>query len=316
MKKKINNSFDIDNYVTHSDQWSYLKVNYIYKKLYSKIKDLLENFFSIKILKKKNYNLQEDRISYLVSSNLKKRKILLLSKTLIPFLKKLKIYRNKSKLIKNIIDHEKIFYRNPIINNYGGIGFNNSLIMFLFFKEIKVDAIIESGVWKGYISYLVDQIFKTNKVNKFKFDINFKNILYYSKSSKYCEHDIEEYNFNSKKLNLKKSCFIFDDHVSQLNRFEFCDNLKVGFIVFDDDINFETVHSDGWPAIPTISMIKDKFFLKKIKWINSGRVAKANFSHNFNKKKLNNYLIVKAPNLSFITGYYVQSPMTFLIRVK
>ena len=92
------------------------------------------------------------------------------------------------------------------------------------------------------------------------------------------------------------------------------DNLNIPYVIFDDDINFETVHSDGWPAIPTISMIREKYFFKKIKWKNSGKIAQANFNLKFNKKNLNKYLFVTAPNISQITGYYMQSPMTFIVR--
>ena len=38
-------------------------------------------------------------------------------------------------------------------------------------------------------------------------------------------------------------------------------------MIFDDDLKFETIHSDGWPAIPTISMIKEKILLKKLNGI-------------------------------------------------
>ena len=88
--------------------------------------------------------------------------------------------------------------------------------------------------------------------------------------------------------------------------------LGIPFIIFDDDLTYEAIHSDGWPALPTISMIKESKLIKKFRWHNYGRTAKAHLKMRVNKIKLNDYIISKVPNISNITGYYVQSPMTFL----
>ena len=83
-------------------------------------------------------------------------------------------------------------------------------------------------------------------------------------------------------------------------------------MIFDDDLNIEAIHSDGWPAIPTISMIREENIIKKFRWYNFGKIGNANLKFKFDKKKLKKYIIFSAPNISNITGYYVQSPMTFL----
>ena len=304
-----------DKHVSPSNQWRYSSQqnsNYFFSFII-KIKNLLENITRLKIVRMKNYDLQVDNKSYLISNNLKKKKFLLLSEVLHDFLKKIKIHCSKRKILRHIKKHEKIFYKNnPIENNSGGIGFNNSLFLYIFLKNIKIDMVIESGIWQGYTSYLIDQVCKNSK--KIKFDINFDKIIYLSKKSEYCNYDIKYYNFENKKNILNKTAVFFDDHVSQLERFILSDNLNIPYVIFDDDINFETVHSDGWPAIPTISMIREKYFFKKIKWKNSGKIAQANFNLKFNKKNLNKYLFVTAPNISQITGYYIQSPMTFIVR--
>ena len=169
---------------------------------------------------------------------------------------------------------------------------------------------IESGVWQGFTSYIIDNAKKG--IKNIKFDINFDKLIYKSNQAEYNEFDIKEYNFKNKKKYLKNSVAFFDDHYSQLDRFLLSDNLEIPFIIFDDDLTYEAIHSDGWPALPTISMIREKKILKKFKWYNFSKIAKANLILRFNKKKLNNYIIYKVPNISYITGYYLQSPMTFM----
>ena len=304
-------------YVSQSNEWKYnnsIKVNYL-TEIKNLIQNLIESILQIKILKKKNYGIIKDRETFIISKNLKKRKFLLLFNILNQFLKKIKINCSKKKLFQQIRKHDEIYYKkNPINNNSGGIGFNNSLFLYIFLKNINVDLIIESGVWMGYTSFLIDQACKTN--NKIKFDINFSKVIYKSKQSEYCEYDINEYDFKKKSKILKRSAIFFDDHFSQLDRFLLSDSLNIPNMIFDDDINFEAIHSDGWPAIPTISMIRDKNFLNKVKWKNFGKIGKSNFKSKFDKKKLSKYLYATAPNISQITGYYIQPPMTFIVKKK
>ena len=173
----------------------------------------------------------------------------------------LKIKCSTKKLIKIIKEHDKIYYKlNPIENNSGGIGYNNSLYLYVFLKNIKINLMIESGVWQGFTSYIIDNAKKG--IKNIKFDINFDKLIYKSNQAEYNEFDIKEYNFKNKKKYLKNSVAFFDDHYSQLDRFLLSDNLEIPF-TFDDDLTYEAIHSDGWPALPTISMIR-----KKIKNLN------------------------------------------------
>ena len=312
MKKKIRTIYK-NLHVSSSDQWKYYNngnINF-FSKSKEFLKNLFENTFKIKIIKKKNYGIITDRHTFLISKNLKQRKYFLLRDIMENFLKKLDIKSSRKKLFFDIKKHDKIYFKlNPIKNNSGGIGYNNSLFLYIFLKNVKIDLIIESGIWQGYTSYVIDQAKK--EIKNIKFDINFSKLIYKSKKAKYNEFDINEYDFKNDTKYLKKSAAFFDDHVSQLQRFSLSDNLNIPIMIFDDDLKFEAIHSDGWPAIPTISMIKEKISLKKIKWYNYGKIAHSNFKFNFDKKKLNKYIIHTAPNISHITGYYIQSPMTFI----
>ena len=239
-------------YVTSNKDWKYLKLNkfFFISFLISLIQKIIERVFSVKIIKKKNYNpiSLNDRTSY--SQN----KILIIkrNKRLLPimvkFLNDLNIHCSSNKIIKIINEHDIIFYRkNPIHYNNGGTGYNNRLFFYTFLKTIKkCKLVIESGVWKGYMSYVIDQIF--NNSSKLKFDISFNKLIYKSPKSKYIEDDINTFNFQKFKNSLPNSIAFFDDHCSQLDRFLKCHNLKIPNMVFDDDVNFETIHSEGQPS--------------------------------------------------------------------
>ena len=305
-------------YVTLNKDWKYLQLNkfFFISSLISLIQKIIEKVFSVKIIKKKNYNpiSLNDRISY------PRNKILIIkrNKKLLPvmskFLNDLNIHCSSNNIFKIINEHDIIFYKkNPIHYNNGGNGFNNSLFFYTFLKTVKkCKLVIESGVWKGYMSYVIDHALKDSF--KLKFDISFNKLIYKSLKSKYIENDINTFNFEKFKSSLPNSIAFFDDHCSQLDRFLKCHNLKIPNMVFDDDINFETIHSDGWPSFPTISMLRDNLLIRKFNWVHAGRSAKGNYKNKFNKKLLNNYYFSTAPNISRITGYYIQSPMTFIVK--
>ena len=276
------------------------------------IKPLLENTFNIKISKKENFNNSFETSSYPKSKNLIKVRNYYLQKKIQKFLKELRLPTNKSKILNLITRHDKIFYKkNFIKNNYGGMGFNNSLFIFIFLCHLDIDLIIESGVWKGYSTYLFDNYPK--KIKKILFDISFDELKYKSKNAEYCEYDITKYEFEKTKK-FKKVLAFYDDHVSQYDRLKFSLEKNFSYLIFDDDLEFSAIHSDGWPSLPTLSMISSKFKLKKFQWNSINKNAKANLNQFKFENIIKEYRYVKVPNISKITGYYDQPQMSFLIK--
>lgn len=305
--------FKRKSHVSKSSYWHYVNNNESNLiKLVDLLKNFIEKIFDIKIIKKKNFNNNFETQSYIKSKKIIEFRNKNLSTEIYNFLKKLKISSNKKKISDMIKSHDNFFYnRNQSLNNYGGIGYNNSLLIYVFYKHLNLDLIIESGVWKGYTTLLFDQYSK--KINKISFDINFDRLEYKSSKTKYIEYDITNYNFD-KNINFNKTLAFFDDHVSQYDRLIFSNELKIKYLIFDDDLNFSAIHSDGWPSLPTISMISDLSKFKKFKWVSVNKEAVVNMNKIKLKNILKNFCYVKSPNITYLTGYYQQTPMAFLIR--
>tara|TARA_B100000029_G_scaffold230327_2_gene227775 strand:+ start:1017 stop:1946 length:930 start_codon:yes stop_codon:yes gene_type:complete len=278
------------------------------------LKNIIENIFNIKITKKKNFLNFNEISSRPLSKNLIDLRNQLLINQIKKFLKSLNIDSSEKRILNLIKKHDRVFYiKNPIKNNYGGINFNNSLFLFIFINSINLKTIIESGVWQGYTTFLFDQYYK--KIKKISFDINFDRIIYKSKNFKYCNYDIENYKFDEKLVSNKTFSF-FDDHVSQLDRLNLADKLKIKYIVFDDDLDYSAIHSDGWPSIPTIAMLNSKNKYTNFAWKYTNRKAYSKIKINKKNSLLKKYIYITAPNISRITGYYHQPPMSFLVRKK
>ena len=325
MNKKLNkNSILQQEHVSLSDYWYFKNNNKNINKLnffhpiIKLVKVFFETFFKISIIKsnsinKNNYS-EFEKTSLITQKEIIKCRDNLLAEKFTVFFKTLKIRTSKDIIKKIIKKHDEFFYKkNFIKDNYGGISYNNSLSLFIFSSIVKADFVIESGVWKGFTTSIFDKT--TPNKSKVCFDINFSKLLYKSKNAKYVNHDIQDYNFKSK--NIFSNCLaFFDDHVSQYDRFIFCKKRKIPYIVFDDDNDYFTIHRDGWPSIPTISMIINHHKINpNFTWKSLNRNGVAKFKR-IDPTVLKDYYYCRAPNLFSLTGYQINSPMSFLVRKK
>ena len=180
--------------VTQSKYWKYKNDNNNFNLIIF-FKEIIENTFDIKIVKKKNFNNSFENTSYPKSKKIINMRNKELSIIILKFLSNLKVKSNKNKILKLIKLHDNFFYgQKKLKNNYGGIGYNNSLFIYIFYNHLKLNLILESGVWKGFTTLLFEQYPK--KIKKISFDINFENLQYQSQKTEYVEYDIEKYNKN------------------------------------------------------------------------------------------------------------------------
>jgi hypothetical protein len=117
----------------------------------------------------------------------------------------------------------------------------------------------------------------------------------------------------------KKLVALWDDHTSQLDRLIFSQEHKIEYNFFDDDLSLLNIHSDGWPPIPTISMLKDikdnDIQSDEFNWVSRNRKGTAylkNFQDTdcFNKIKFHKIF----PQLFEITGYKNHSQCSLVIN--
>jgi len=194
-----------------------------------------------------------------------------------------------------------------------GFGFNEGLFLFCIIKVIKPSLVIESGIMKGFTTYLIDEA--TDKkciINSF--DISFENIEYRSKKARYFKNDINQ---TPPDLKNHKVLAFWDDHTSQLDRLEFSIKNNIKYNIFDDDLGFLNFHSDGWPPIPSITMLYEisNNIIKtpKINWFSRGRKGEMWINEFINNKAIDKISTHKKfPNIFSLTGYKSHSECSFV----
>ena len=174
--------------------------------------------------------------------------------------------------------------------------------------------IIESGVWKGFTTYLIDSGSPQEATIKC-FDINLSLLEYKSSKAKYYEFDITEFEDILPKN--EKSMAFFDDHVSHYDRLLLCIKNKINFVILDDDVTHLNVHSDGWPPIPSANMIFNYNQIPlEFEWVLNGAKASANIQ-GLNVTEITDfYSYHTMPDLFNLTGYKNSSISSFLISKK
>ena len=283
------------------------------KKMLRKIQSFFGFKITIKIAKIKQSENDEFQSYQKEKIIIKYRNEKLTEKILIYF-KKFKINSNKSEILNFIKQFQIIFCKSPVRDLGSGFGFNESLILYCILKKINPTEVIESGVMKGFTTYIIDKA--TSKNCKILcYDINFDNLIFKSKKAKYFNHDIS-YNFT--KLRKDKTFAFWDDHTSHLDRLKFSIKHKIKYNMFDDDLSFLNFHSDGWPPIPSISMLKEiqQNLINKdeVQWICKNNVGKLWLDNIKNDNTINlvkNHYIF--PDLFSETGYKNHGHCSFLI---
>ena len=215
-----------------------------------------------------------------------------------------------------VSQHHDIFLKRPIKALANGVGYNNSLILFALVKKLNPSLIIESGTWRGYSSYVMGTA--APRADVYTFDISHEELKFRSENVKYFKHDLTEHDLPIGDVG--NALVYFDDHVSHYDRLSYASKQKWKFLLFDDDVDWCTIHTDGEPAFPTLSMFDEIQTLPDtIKWsyksferevqVDGVRRKSADFH-----KLSENYTKFRIPDLRIATGYANSSFASLLIK--
>ena len=311
---------DKNNSITHTQYWSYSNFE---KKRYStnfslRVMNFLKKLINEGFLKKFGFEIKRKQSSFRIEQRSYTDNAQILSlrndqiaNFLIKFGSNYGIGFEKQELLDNIKRYDQIFRNETISDLNGGMGFNNGLFLFILFSHFQPKVVIESGVWRGFTTYLIDEaISKDSKI--YCFDINLTRTEFKSEKATYYERDlslVDDVDFGS--VNFA----FFDDHVSIYDRLQFCFQNKIEIVVVDDDVSLTQVHSDGWPPIPTASMVfnYDKI-PKKFDWTTNGISANADISGLKVDDICEFYRYISFPKLAEYTGYHDYSVTSLLLK--
>lgn len=132
-------------------------------------------------------------------------------------------------------DFEKVYKKRPFKENPGGLNFYGMYALWTILNEINPKYVIESGVWRGASTWLIENIESVKRIICIDpLNGNWKSEEFYtSKKAEYNKTDFLQQNFET--IDLSKSLVFFDDHQDILPRLLHCKKLGIKDIIIDDN---------------------------------------------------------------------------------
>ncbi len=136
-----------------------------------------------------------------------------------------------SNLQSELDSFQAIYSTRPIVDNSGGMGFNHSFALWKMLRSLKPALVVESGIWKGHSTWLIEIAVPNSKIISFDTDLSMRQ--YVSPNVTYIERDFRFYDWTSE--NLANSLIFFDDHQNSFSRILLAYFFGFKKIIFEDN---------------------------------------------------------------------------------
>ena len=115
---------------------------------------------------------------------------------------------SSGRLQDDIAEFLELYERRPIRHNEGGVQEVGAFTLWYFLKRIEPELVIESGVWKGQTTWLIEQTLPDSRL--ICFDPNRRMRVYQSDAAEYPHGDFAGY--RRPPLDSDRALVFFDDH--------------------------------------------------------------------------------------------------------
>lgn len=141
---------------------------------------------------------------------------------------------SNTELLSYVDDFMELYESRPIRNNSGGALAVNLFYLYATLRKLQPQYIIESGVFRGQGTWLIDQLLPNTKV--VCIDPNLQQIDYKNEKHTYTTADFLSFTADSIDREVaKNTLIIFDDHQDQDSRMVHAYNLGFKHMYWDDN---------------------------------------------------------------------------------
>jgi len=140
----------------------------------------------------------------------------------------------------SFMDFKSLYKDRPIKTNKGGMEVAHSFALYCFLKILQPKVVVESGVWKGHSTWLIEETLPEAEL--LCFDIDFSRLVYRSDSAHYIQGDISSTNwtelfdcFKTKNISEDNILLFLDDHQHFDERIDFIRDSGLRHIIVEDN---------------------------------------------------------------------------------
>jgi hypothetical protein len=219
--------------------------------------------------------------------------------------------------IKGHINNFCEIYKNrPIKDNKGGMLFPHMFAFYFILKKLNPELVIESGVFKGQSTWIIEQALPNSKI--ISIDKNLNQRVFISKKANYSNIDFRFHNFSKIPEN---TLVFFDDHVNHIERLKESSYFKIKNIIFEDNYpyfkgDFHTIkhslqmftfnHKPGILSLLKSYILFSKMIIKKI--LDKNYFIKEDLYNISNRIRDHYPLNSDIDNINKIIDYYYEFP--------
>lgn len=136
----------------------------------------------------------------------------------------------RAEIVASIDEFLTIYADRPIKDNQGGMKAPHMFAVWFMTKKLSPDIIVESGIWKGQSTWLLEKA--CPKAKLMSIDLNLRHRIYISDKAIYSDKDFSEQDWSEI---TDRSLVFFDDHQNAYRRLQQCKWFGFRHIIFEDN---------------------------------------------------------------------------------
>lgn len=137
---------------------------------------------------------------------------------------------SRESIINSLEEFALVYAHRPIKENIGGMRAPHMFAVWFMVKQLVPDLIVESGVWKGQSTWILEQACPNAKI--VSIDLNLSQRKYISEKAIYSDRDFSSQEWPDV---TERSLVFFDDHQNAYNRLIQCHWFGFKHIIFEDN---------------------------------------------------------------------------------
>jgi hypothetical protein len=163
---------------------------------------------------------------------------------------------SQNEIEQGLEEFYSLYQERPVQDNQGGMKSPHLFNTWLLVKKINPKLIIESGVWKGLGTWVLEKAAPNADI--ISFDVTYKHLEYVGEKVKYFQQDITTIEWdaylkeNYPNVRKEEIIIFLDDHQNFLDRIEFVKSIGLTHVLYED--NYPIFQGDTYSPKKVLSM--------------------------------------------------------------
>lgn len=159
-------------------------------------------------------------------------------------------------MMNSLPEFRSLYQSRPFDSNDGGMKAPHMFLTWFLLRQLNPETIIESGVFKGYGTWLIEQACPNAQIKCL--DPNLDQIEFKGKNASYSSQDFES--LDARDCDPEKTLCFFDDHQNSYKRLQLMKWFGLKYAIFED--NYPPGQGDCY-SLKKILMKSGHFYAKK-----------------------------------------------------